>query len=292
MLPQQRQALAALLQRLFDNNLDLQLALQGHPHVTTDFINGLPPAQNIPVAHYQFAVLKRLSSFGIVDRSLFEVLAQARPRMREDIVKVAKLFELTIEFPKPDEPNTQKVVFLSASGDSQLGYIAVTDELRAVADALTRAKQRERFELIKEPEVTYSRAVHLLDDLQPAIVHIGAHGQNDVARRGIYFVGNPEPVTPEVLASLFATLKNPPQLAIFMCCESIEVARQVANYTGAAIGFAKPISNLAAQVFSAAFYERYGAGRPLANAFELAKNITIGEGQADANSAELFVHTR
>jgi len=295
----QRQAFSQLLSALFVDNKELLQVITRHPYANRNFVNGLPPAGGVPVAQYQFDLLRRLEAFGIVDRDLFEVLGAGRPPAQiEQVKQVVEQFGIelllrpspgvTPPVVDPPPPVTQeKILFLSAGGDSQDDYLAVGREMRAVKDALARAKQRERFDLKLGPEVSYSRAVHELDDERPEIIHFGGHGKSGSAG-GILFAGNPLPVSAAVIEGLFSTLAKRPTLAVFTCCYSAEVALKVAKHTGAAIGFSTAIEDRAAEAFSAAFYERYGAGRDARQAFELAKNMAQGEGHADAGSAMFF----
>ncbi|MGB1016660.1 MAG: hypothetical protein ACPG4T_21155, partial [Nannocystaceae bacterium] len=247
----QRQAVSQLLGALFLGNQELLQVISQHPHANRNFTNGLPPAGGVPVAQYQFELLRRLEAFGIVDNDLFETLAADRPpKQLKQVAQVARQFGIELELtPSPTQappfapsntvaspPADEKILFLSAGGDSRDAHLAVGREMRAVKDALARAKQSDRFDFKLGPEVTYRRAVHELDDESPDIVHFGGHGKGG-STGGIYFVGNTQPVSADVLGDLFEMLAKRPTLAVFTCCYSSEVASKVAEYTGAAIGF-------------------------------------------------------
>lgn len=81
--------LAALLSTLSPSSVGLKVSLRTHLRVDDGFLNGLPPADACPLDQYAWAVVDRLAGFGMIDASLFARLVAARPRQRDEILRVA-----------------------------------------------------------------------------------------------------------------------------------------------------------------------------------------------------------
>ncbi len=289
MTREQRQGLSKLLNDLFQGkNQDLLRSLYLHPHVNDNFVNGLPPPAVISPAQYQFEVIQRLTAFGIVDRDLFVALMSERPpQQQQQVAAVARVFGVEVASATAENLTVQKydkqlILFLCASGDEPAGSLAVGKEIQATQQALDRAQRRDDFTLRAAPEVTFARAIQEIDKYRPQVIHFAGHGYAD----GSIGFADGTRVAAEDLEELFSLLKQRPQLVVFTCCNSLNVAKRVSQHAGGAIGFAGAILDEAAQAFSAALYESYGADDNTAyRAFRLARLSTrprypeIGGGQ-------------
>lgn len=184
-----------------------------------------------------------------------------------------------------------RLLLCSANTGDSAQHLRTEAEIRAIVDALSRARMRDCIDPHVSLALTPARFVHELDDFSPAIVHFGGHG---TPKGGLVFLGERPDVEASVDASLvarlFGQLRARPHLVVFAACYSLETAVGVSRHVDFAIGFDGAISDDAARVFSASLYERLAAEdvTSVEHAFALAKLASVMSGHSDAEQAALF----
>lgn len=122
--------------------------------------------------------------------------------------------------------------------------------------------------------------------LKPNVLHISAHGDKQSLQLSN---ANKAPVLlkPAVLRALLDT-DSPPSIVYLNACNSIEVAKGLADLIPFAIGTTAPVSNLAARASAVRFYEMLMTGHSLERAFNSSQALLelMSEGKA---SSELCV---
>jgi len=195
--------------------------------------------------------------------------------------------------PAPATIPASKLLLFTANAAAQHDRLALDDELRAILDALQRARLRDRYEPRISPAITFARLIHELDDHAPRFVHFGGHG--DTTGALVLKTEDQQDFTVPVehLRRLFAEQRVRPDLVVFATCHSRELAAAVAPHVGHAVGFTGPLDDRAAPAFSAVLYERLAAHEPpdIPRAFRLARLAAISAGFPEVEQACLFDHT-
>jgi hypothetical protein len=294
---EQRLALSGLLSGLFgDDNEDLLGCLRLHPAVDRSFLAGLPPAGGAAPATFQWKVIERLSSFGLVDAGLFSALVAARGPSWGRIAAVARLFG--VESLEVDgrmdgrveeavsarrRAGTGGILMMCADAEDPAVPLRLVQEQRAVLDALA-AGRGEGLAVVIEPQVSYGEAVRVLVRHQPKIWHFGGHGRPGGR---VIFAGGVA-VGPASMAEIFRVIAAPPELVVFACCDSAAMAAAVSMHVDFAIGFDGELGDAgAAEGFSKALYGLLVEGVDVPRAFALARN-TASVVDPSAGLARLF----
>lgn len=266
----QRRAISELFAELFagDNEGVLE-CLRIHPYVDRRFVAGLPPAGYAAPATFQWKVIERLESHGIVDEGLFEALVTVRPAARRRIAEVAGLFGVAVGAGESEGASRAVILMLSADAEDPQTPLRLGHEQRAVLDAMARAPAEGRFEVQIEPQVSYAGAVQAMVRARPRAGHFGGHGQ----RGGRVVFAGGQVVAPGPMADFFKSLEAPPEVVVFMCCDSRAMAEAVSMHVGYAIGVEGELGDRLAGAFSAAFYGLWAEGVGVPRAFALARNI-------------------
>jgi hypothetical protein len=186
-----------------------------------------------------------------------------------------------------------KIRLFTANAAYKYASLALDNELRAITDALQRARHRDRYELRISPAITFAQLIHEFDDHAPRFVHFSGHGDPTGALilKTADFADDLVPV--ENLRKLFAAQRVRPDLVVFATCHSRDLAAAIAPHVGHAIGFTGPLDDGAAPAFSAVLYERLAAHDPpdIVRAFRLACLATVSAGFPEVEHACLFDHT-
>lgn len=193
--------------------------------------------------------------------------------------------------PAPAPPlRPATILLVTANAADPYPLLALDTEHRAILDALTRARLRERYELRCSPAVTFPRLIHDLDDQAPRIVHFAGHGDPDGALILRTDAGDNHTLKFDELRQLFAMQRVRPALVVFATCYSRELAATVAPHVDHAIGFDGPLDDRVAPVFSAVLYERLAAHDPpdVPRAFRLARLAAVSAGYPEVQQACLF----
>ncbi len=190
--------------------------------------------------------------------------------------------------PAPAKPKLTKILLATANSCDRDARLFLDHEERAIRDALKRSRLRDRYELRVSPAVTFDALIHELDDDAPQILQISGHGDRSgtVLKTSQH---DDQHIDAEKLCRLFASLAVRPELVIFAACDTLELAKRVVPYVGAAIGFSGPLTDAAACHFSAVLYERLAAHEPrnIPRAFTLAQLAAVTAGFPEIEGAGL-----
>lgn len=290
---EQRLALSGLLSGLFgDDSEDLLGCLRLHPGVDRSFVAGLPPAGSAAPATFQWKVIERLGSFGLVDAGLFSALVAARGPSQGRIAAVARLFgveSLEVDGRVEEAVSARRragtggILMMCADADDPAVPLRLVQEQRAVLDAIA-AGRGEGLAVVIEPQVSYGGAVRVLVRHQPRIWHFGGHGRPGGR---VIFAGGVA-VGPASMAEIFRVIAAPPELVVFACCDSAAMAAAVSMHVAFSIGFDGELGDAgAAEEFSRALYGLLAEGVDVPRAFALARN-TASVVDPSAGLARLF----
>lgn len=159
-----------------------------------------------------------------------------------------------------------KLLFLSASP----GKLRPDREIRDIEDGIRRSTYRDAFDISTAWAVRPEDITGALLRFEPHIVHFSGHGEHD---SGIFLEderGRPISVSPDTFARLFEPLRGITRLVILNACETRPVAEALRYLVDYVISMRKPITDEAAVVFSAGFYEALALGQSVRGAFDLA----------------------
>ncbi|MEM8641709.1 MAG: CHAT domain-containing protein [Cyanobacteria bacterium P01_G01_bin.54] len=165
----------------------------------------------------------------------------------------------------------RKILFLAANPQETLP-LRLDEEVRAIQQALERAKHRDRFQLIQKWAVTDNDLRRALLDHEPEVVHFSGHGEGDF---GLLFAGkdgNAHRIAGEALSRLFALFAGNVKCVLLNACFSLVQAQAIATQIDYVMGMDQEIGDLAAQKFSLGFYDALGAGRDFTSAFQFGCN--------------------
>ena len=140
-----------------------------------------------------------------------------------------------------------KILFLAAN-PVNTSPLRLDEEIRAIDDALLRARFGERFDLQQHWAVRASDVQMCLLRHDPDIVHFSGHGsptselvlQNERGDRHF--------VRPDALGQLFAILKDNIRCVVLNACYSEPQAQAIAEHIDCVIGMTRAIDDIAADL--------------------------------------------
>lgn len=184
-------------------------------------------------------------------------------------------------------PGKIKILFLAAN-PAFTPPLKIDEEIRAINQKIRAAEHRDSIELVSAWAVRPDDLQQTLLEHKPHIVHFSGHG----APTGELFLldkdGNPKPVKPEALQSLFTILKDNIRIVFFNACYTEKQAQAINDVIDCVIGMNTYISDQAATIFAASFYRALGFGRSVKEAFELGKTALVLEGILEENTPILL----
>ncbi len=205
-----------------------------------------------------------------------------------------------------------RVLFLVSNPLGE-NWLAVDEESRAIAAKIRLTELRDAIEIIPAWAVRPHDLQQFLLQHKPRIVHFSGHGTQraptesapagalssvrDMKVRHPGQVehllmtgegGQVQPMSKAVLVHLFGALKNDVQLVLLSACHSERIAEALAQVIPYAIGMRETISDDAAIVFAAAFYQALGYGRTIREAFDLGKNALMNLPMPEDHVPQLF----
>lgn len=185
-------------------------------------------------------------------------------------------------------PEHVKILFVAAN-PRNANQLLLDEEIRAITQKVLATSHRE---LLTFHQIWATRPNDLLQALnqhKPDIVHFSSHGSHS----GEIFLlddhRNAKPVSEAALEALFTTLKDNVRIVFLNACYSQIQARAITRVIECAIGMRTPISDNAAIVFAAAFYQALGFGRSVREAFEQGKVALQIEGILEHNVPHLLL---
>jgi hypothetical protein len=200
--------------------------------------------------------------------------------------------------------NPIKILFLAAN-PSDTNHLRLDEEVRAIDQALRKAKYRDDFELEQHWAVTASDLQEALLRHEPHIVHFSGHGSQkgeiilessemrgqshrEISLSESPSISKPGYVSAKALANTLAILKDNIRCVVLNACYSKIQAEAIGEHIDAVVGMSRAISDPAAILFAEAFYRSLGFGRNLNEAFRLARNLIDLHGLPEEDTPQLF----
>lgn len=168
---------------------------------------------------------------------------------------------------------TAKVNLLCvASNIVDAGYHGFDEELREIELTLQAAHHRDLVEFIPRSFDTVRQlATHLLNH-RPQILHFSGHGEDGGG--GIIFSNSDQNrvlVGQNEFATFLKSYKDNIRIVFLNVCYSKACAEMISQEIDFVVGLDGPIGDEAAIDFACAFYQALTFGRPVKEAFEMAK---------------------
>lgn len=161
-----------------------------------------------------------------------------------------------------------KVLFLSAD-PSDLTRLRLGEEVREIQEKIAMSRYRDRIQIFQHFSVRPVDITWALLDCQPAIVHFSGHGSNDGCLVFEDNSGKMLPVSPQVIAELFAEFQDQVKSVLLNACFSKSQAEAISEHIDYVIGMDRAIGDPMAIAFSIGFYQAIGAGRPVEMAYKM-----------------------
>jgi hypothetical protein len=197
--------------------------------------------------------------------------------------------------------NSVKKILILAANPKNSTSLRLDEEVREIDEGLTRAKQRDRFELVQKWAVRPRDVQRAILNLTPQIVHFSGHGvgvgvqgdRSPIHRKlvvvsdtgtqpeGLMFedeTGQAKLVGAEAIAGLFELFADQVECVLLNACYSEVQAVAIARHIPYVIGMNRAVGDTAARVFAVGFYDALGAGRDIEFAYKFACNSILMEG--------------
>ncbi len=171
-------------------------------------------------------------------------------------------------------PQKQTILFLAANPKNSTP-LRLDQEAREIDEGLTRAQQRDRFDLQQKWAARPRDIQRAMLDLALQIVHFSGHGVGD---RGLVFeddAGNTQLVNTAAIAGLFELFADQVRCVVLNAlnaCYSEVQAQAIVAHIPYVIGMNQAVGDRAAREFAVGFYDALGAGRDIEFAYKLACN--------------------
>ncbi len=173
---------------------------------------------------------------------------------------------------------TVKTILVIGVNPKDTTRLRLDQEIREIENSLQRAKKRNEFTLKYTLAARQEDVRRAMLDYNPNIVHYCGHGFKE---SGIVFEdksGVAKPVPSEALAAFFELFSGMVECVVLNACYSENQAVAIAQHVKYVVGIQKEISDEAAIVFTTAFYDSLGAGKPVDSAYKVACNAILFAG--------------
>jgi hypothetical protein len=164
-----------------------------------------------------------------------------------------------------------RVTVLMLQAGTPAGGPDVAAEHRAVVQAIGRAPYRDAIEVIPAQAVHRDDLSHLLLEHSPTVLHLSGRGRPG---SGVLLRAEDGGLVPVTLAGLCLLVKEccpDLRLVVANCCWSDELATQLADVCGCAVGVAGEIPDSTAIAFAAEFYRAVAFGASVERATRITK---------------------
>lgn len=179
--------------------------------------------------------------------------------------------------------DTLKVLFLAADPFRNKARLELGEEMRAIDEAIQRGRARDSVELVSHFATRSRDLQYALLRHEPHIVHFAGHG----GKAGVIYLGDehgqPRAVPADALGGLFGILEGEVKAVVLNACHTLPVVEALSQMVDHAVGTNRPISDVSAIEFAAAFYGALAFGRGVPQAFALAVNQLRLDGRGDAD---------
>lgn len=164
---------------------------------------------------------------------------------------------------------TIKILILTAN-PTGTNPLSLGVEVRKIEEALARARNRDRFEVITRSAVRTIDLRRALLDHRPQIVHFSGHGAQTHGLVLENDAGKMQLVSTEALAGLFGLFEvSEIECVLLNACYSDVQAEAIHQIVDCVIGMNQPIGDKAAIQFAEGFYDALGAGSSYEEAYKV-----------------------
>jgi hypothetical protein len=164
---------------------------------------------------------------------------------------------------------TIKILILTANPKGT-DPLSLGVEVRRIEEALARARNRDRFEVITRSAVRTIDLRRALIDHRPQIVHFSGHGAQTHGLVLENDAGKMQLVSTEALAGLFGAFEVVQiECVLLNACYSEVQAEAIHQFVDCVIGMNQPIGDKAAIQFAEGFYDALGAGSSYEEAYKV-----------------------
>ena len=164
---------------------------------------------------------------------------------------------------------TVKTILILAANPSNTARLRLDEEVSQIDQGLTRAKQRDQFELKQQWAVTPRTLQRALLDSTPHIVHFSGHGTGEEGLMLEAETGKAQLASTQALADLFELFADRIECVLLNACYSEVQATAIAQHIPYVIGMSQAIGDRAAVEFAIGFYDALAAGRSIEFAYKL-----------------------
>ncbi len=200
------------------------------------------------------------------------VLQQALAQITGERVSPGGQRPTTPETPAPASPRAKMKILILAANPKNTPHLRLDQEVRDIEEGLTRAQQRDRFELVQRWAARPRDVRRAILDLNPQIVHFSGHGAGEGGLALEDDQGQAQLVPTAALAGLFELFADQVQCVLLNACYSAVQGQAIAQHIPYVIGMKQAIGDTAAREFAVGFYDALGAGRDMEFAFRYACN--------------------
>jgi len=168
-----------------------------------------------------------------------------------------------------NETQDIKYVLVVEANPEPTPQLRTNEEIRIIADALDRSKNRDEFGIEVKTSVTYRHFRRAILDFRPVVVHICGHG---LGTNGIVFeneaTNKVHLISTTALAGTFRLAAKHTTCVVFNVCSSEVQANEVVKHIPFVIGMNNFISDKAALTFAEGFYDGLFAGESFPDCYE------------------------
>lgn len=181
-----------------------------------------------------------------------------------------------------------RILFL-ASNPSDSVQLGLDREIRMIKEAIRSSEYRDMLELNSAWAVRPADLLQSLNIYKPHVVHFSGHGSGAGEIILVDEIGEPKPVGPVAIRTLFATIKDSVRLVIMNSCYSLPQAQAITEVIDYAIGMNGEITDTAAITFVASMYQAIGFGHSISQSFEQGRVALLLEGIPEEHIPQLMV---
>lgn len=164
--------------------------------------------------------------------------------------------------------NSLKKILILAANPKNSTPLRLNEEVREIDEGLTRAKQRDRFELEQKWAVRPRDVQRAILEIAPQIVHFSGHGVGEGGLALEDEAGQAKLVSTQAIAGLFELFADQIECVLLNACYSEVQAKAIAQHIPYVIGMNQAVGDAAALEFAVGFYDALGAGRDIEFAFK------------------------
>lgn len=185
-------------------------------------------------------------------------------------------------------PEKVKVLFLGANPRTT-APLALDEEIRAITEKIRLATGRELIQVVQALAVRPNDLLQQLLQHRPHVIHFSGHGNEAGEIVLVNDQGQTQPVSAEALKDLFTTLKDNIRLVFLNACYTHTQSEAIAEVIDFVISMGTAISDQAARVFAAAFYQGLAFHRSVQESFALGRIALQLERIPEKDTPQLLV---